>query len=213
MIRIVYLVYWENSIKTHESQRMQITSLCPLWLAGWKNFALHDTEPCSWLISDLHVDQVICIPLHGVFQQSQRVVHRGGFPLKHVVWYRPQITSAVEPVSEVVNKAVELSWGWSQVHVQVWRRHFRAANSFFYFTTFRYKIMILCNQERVYSESMVLILSLAHIVLFPPPPFYLAWTSVCSTAAVLWKDMGGKKRRKEEGNFTCQTRGQTQNQK
>lgn len=42
--------------------------LCPKQQAEWKHFAVHHTG--SWLISDMYVYRVICIPLHGLFQQS-----------------------------------------------------------------------------------------------------------------------------------------------
>lgn len=123
-----YLLYWEDCSMTDAHLtvckwviggcRLQCRSwviFCPVSQVEWKHFALD----CTWLISDLHVDQVICIPLHGLFEQShQWVVHRGWFsPETCGVWYQTQIMSAYR--LHIWRDHSKLSWCWGQVCAQV----------------------------------------------------------------------------------------------
>lgn len=78
--------WWSGGIKSR---------LCPEWRAEWKPLALHCTGPGTQLILDLHVDQIICIPLQRLFQQSQWVVYQYWGPLESCgVCYHIQIMAA-----------------------------------------------------------------------------------------------------------------------
>lgn len=69
----------------------------------------------------------------------------------------------------------------------------------------RYRIQSNGIYKEVWKLCKHIGLSLLHIVLLVPPPFNLALTALCSTAALLC-ELGGRKRRKEEGSFKCQLR-------